>query len=272
MRREEDLVGETFEFKGFNIPVELAILTGGGPDTWDGISHAHIAAYERYSPICPGQYVLEVGCGVGRDAIPLAEVLGSNGSYLGLDIHRPSIEWCQEHISKRFPFVRFTHLDIHSPFYNPSGTLSAVKTRIPVRDNQVDRIVLQSVFTHMFEEDIVHFLTEFERVLRPRGLVFASFFVVDDETKELTLETNQGLTFGHLRGDGCWVNELNNPEGAVAYAPSALDRMLQRSGLELSQPVHRGSWSGRPYLPDGQDIAILRRRSVNKHEPPRELP
>jgi hypothetical protein len=35
----------TFAFEGFDIPVDLAILTGGGEETWAGISAAHLAAY-----------------------------------------------------------------------------------------------------------------------------------------------------------------------------------------------------------------------------------
>ena len=74
-------------------PVDLAILTGGGEDTWAGISAAHLAAYGRYCPLRAGHDVLEVGCGVGSDAIPLTDILGAGGSYLGVDVSGPSIAW-----------------------------------------------------------------------------------------------------------------------------------------------------------------------------------
>lgn len=32
----------TYRFRGFDIPIPLMQLTGGGPETFDGISQAHI--------------------------------------------------------------------------------------------------------------------------------------------------------------------------------------------------------------------------------------
>ena len=40
--------------------------------------------------------VLEVGCGIGRDAIPLTQILSPNANYTGIDIIGRSIEWCQK--------------------------------------------------------------------------------------------------------------------------------------------------------------------------------
>jgi SAM-dependent methyltransferase len=250
---------ETFEFDGFDIPEDLAILTGGGGDTWQGISSAHMAAYHRYCPLRAGHDVLEVGCGVGRDAIPIAQLIGPTGSYLGVDIIERSIAWCRDNITPRYANATFHHFDVRSEFYNPTGSLTVADTVFPVGDGRIDRIILQSVFTHMFEDDIVHFLSEFRRVLRPGGLVLASFFVVDDETLARADAENGVLTFRHPWADGCLINDPATPEGAVAFTRTVFDRILERSGMVLDQPIHLGSWSGRPGVPDGQDIAILKR-------------
>jgi SAM-dependent methyltransferase len=250
-------VSDSFPFEGFDIPVDLAILTGGGAETWGGISAAHLAAYERYCPLRAGHDVLEVGCGVGRDAIPLTRVLGDTGSYVGVDVSGPSIAWCQEHITARHPNFTFVHLDIHSEFYNPKGAMAGDEIALPVASSSVDRIILQSVFTHMFEADITHFLREFHRVLRPDGRVFASFFVLGEESMRLATETPDVLKFTHVHGDGCRVNDLGYPEAAVGYTPDVLARMVRRGGFTLAEPVRAGSWCGRTGVEDGQDIAIL---------------
>lgn len=249
---------DTFAFEGFDIPRDLAILTGGGAETWEGISAAHTAAYARYAPVRAGHDVLEVGCGVGRDAIPLAPVLGDGGSYVGVDVSGPSIEWCQKNITPRHANFRFDHLNIRSEFYNPLGTLSATEISLPVASQSVDLIILQSVFTHMFEPDIMHFLREFRRALRTDGRVFASFFVLSKESIRLALSTPDVLTFRHSRPDGCRINDPDQPEAAVGYTPRALARMVRRSGFALDQPLHVGSWCGRQGVDDGQDIAILK--------------
>jgi SAM-dependent methyltransferase len=249
-----------FEYQGFTIPVELVELTGGGTDTWDIISVGHMREYERYCPIEPGHHVLEVGCGVGRDAIQLTRLLTS-GSYTGIDIIKPSIEWCGANITPLYPNFRFHYLDIHSQIHNPTGTLDVQAVSLPVADASTDRIILQSVFTHMFEGDIVHYLREFRRVLRPGGKVFASFFILDDESLALARSTNRtgndALRFEVPYGDGCLVNDANYPEGAVGYVPEAFERILKAGGFVLDQPVHPGFWCGRRGVEDGQDIAIL---------------
>src|SRR6185312_624171 len=139
-RQRAGRVSATFAFGGFAIPHDLALLTGGGEDTWAGIAAAHLAAYARYCPLRPDHDVLEIGCGVGRDAIPLTGVLRGGGSYVGLDVSAPSIAWCQEHITPRHPDFRFAHLDIHSQFYNPGGVLMGDEVTLPVADRSIDRI------------------------------------------------------------------------------------------------------------------------------------
>jgi SAM-dependent methyltransferase len=249
---------EIFAYQGYEIPLDLANLTGGGPDTWDAISHGHMVEYATYCPIQPNHRVLEIGCGVGRDAIHIAELLDDRGEYLGVDIIKPSIEWCQTNITPRHANVTFTHVDIRSRFYNPDGALSVRDVRLPVADHSVDKVILQSVFTHMFEDDIVHYMREFRRVLGEGGRVFASFFILDDESVALAKRTGQPLTFDRPWSRDCRIQDPGNPEGAVGYTPRGLHRMLKRGGLALDQPIHRGLWCGREGVIDGQDIAILR--------------
>src|SRR4051812_827645 len=184
-----------FSYEGYEIPVELVNLTGGGTDTWHDISVGHMREYERYCPIEPDHHVLEIGCGVGRDAIQLTKLLSERGGYTGVDIIRPSIEWCQANITPRFPNFTFVCVDVQSQIHNPGGHLPVQAVRLPGDDGSVDRIILQSVFTHMFEHDIVHYLHEFRRLLRPGGRVFASFFLLDDEALAMAERTGQPLTF-----------------------------------------------------------------------------
>jgi ubiquinone/menaquinone biosynthesis C-methylase UbiE len=249
----------TFTYDGFEIPVDLALMTGGGQETWHDITVGHLLEYEKYCPIRPHDHVLEIGCGVGRDAIGLSKVLGSEGRYVGIDIIRPSIEWCQSHISPRYPNFEFHYLNIRSEIHNPGGDLHVRQVSLPVETRSIDRIILQSVFTHMFEDDIVHYLKEFRRALRSDGRVFASWFLLDDETLQMARAVPDGeLTFAFDFGDGCFVNDERYPEGAVGFTPKAFERILRRGGFELDQPVHRGFWCGREGTSDGQDIAVLR--------------
>lgn len=251
-----------FEYKGYRIPVQLVDLTGGGIDTWDVISVGHMEQYAKYAPIDPDASVLEVGCGVGRDAIQLTEHLSNKGSYVGIDIIRPSIEWCQANITPRHPNFTFRYLDIKSQIHNAGGSLRVRDVQLPVPSASADRIILQSVFTHMFYDDIIHYLKEFHRVLKPGGKVVTSFFLIDDEVRKL-IQANGGdpafaLTFAFPYGDGCFINDERYPEGAVAFTHPRFQQMIAKSGMVLDQPIHPGFWSGRQGLTDGQDIVVLK--------------
>lgn len=257
-----------FAYKGYRIPIELVDLTGGGVDTWDVISVGHMDQYAKYAPIDRDASVLEVGCGVGRDAIQLTEHLSSQGTYVGIDIIRPSIEWCQANITPRFPNFSFHYLDIKSQIHNPGGTLQVRDVKLPVPSASVDRIILQSVFTHMFYDAIIHYLKEFRRILKPGGKVVTSFFVIDEESQKL-IDASGGdpafnLTFAFPYGEGCFINDKRYPEGAVAFTVPRLQQMLAKSGMVLDQPIHPGFWPGRQGVTDGQDIAVLKAGPVVK--------
>lgn len=254
---------ELLEYKGYRIPVPLIKLTGGGTDTWDVIARGHMEQYAKYAPIAADASVVEIGCGVGRDAIQLTEHLSQQGRYVGIDIIRPSIEWCRDNIAARHANFTFHHLDIESQIHNPTGSTRVQQVRLPVDTRSADRIIVQSVFTHMFYRDIVHYLREFRRILKPDGRVVTSFFLIDDEARTAVEVGNGnpafGLTFQFRRGWGCWINDEAFPEGAVAYSFEAMHEMLRESGMALDQPVHRGHWFGRMELPDGQDMVVLKR-------------
>jgi SAM-dependent methyltransferase len=258
MRKSSSADAAIFKYKGYELPVGLVNLTGGGVDTWDIISRGHMEEYARYCPIEPHHTVLEPGCGVGRDAISLTKVLGKNGRYIGIDIIKPSIEWCQQNITPKQPNFVFHYLDIQSQIHNPGGQSATTSYVLPASTLSVDRIVLHSVFTHMFRDDIVHYLREFARVLRPGGLVMASVFVMSDEALEMAAKTNGPLKFEHKLGDGCYINDPEYPEGAVGYTMPALEAILKSGGMRLAQPIHYGFWCGRENVKDGQDILVLR--------------
>jgi hypothetical protein len=70
----------TFAFRGYNIPIDLINLTGAGPESFEAIANAHIEHLERAIGLNPDHFVLEIGCGIGRDAIPLTSILSPRGS------------------------------------------------------------------------------------------------------------------------------------------------------------------------------------------------
>lgn len=253
--------GSLFHYRGYSIPVHLVNLTGGGPETFDPISRQHMAKLREFVGLRDDLNVMEIGCGIGRDAIPLTEILSKRGSYVGIDIIKDSIDWCNANIGRRHPNFHFIHYDVKDQLHNPAGQSRTAAIALPAGDKSTDLIILQSVFTHMFREDIIHYMKEFARVLKPSGRAYATCFIVDDAVLERARQTNLtpfNLRFEHSWGEGCFVNDPKHPAGAVAYTPDSFTAMIDQSGLKLVRPFLRGAWSG--YYPnpeDSQDVAIL---------------
>ena len=102
------------------------------------------------------RHVLDVGCGmkftqalIGRD-MPI-------GSYTGLDVYEPAIEFLQSTVKDaRF---EYHHLDFFNERYNPTGVPMNRTSTFPLGDETFDTIVAYSLFTHLDPED-------FETMLR----------------------------------------------------------------------------------------------------------
>jgi SAM-dependent methyltransferase len=253
----------SFEFRGFRIPVHLIALTGAGPETLDSIGRAHIRNFDRHVGLFPGMTLVDLGCGIGRDAFQLLDFLDAQGRYVGVDVTRDSMLWCQRNITARDARFCFHHFDAFNELYNPFGRRHTEDFQLPLADASVDRITLASVFTHLLEDEVVHYMREFRRVLRPDGLVYANFFLHAPEA--LAAARTTGTTpwtarFEHRLGDGVYGNDPTYPRGAVAYSDAAMRRMMARAGLVTDRPYVKGSWSGLygDQAEDGQDAVILR--------------
>ena len=146
---------------------------------------------------------------------------------------------------------------------------------LPVDPRSVDRIFLWSVFTHMSVDVITYYLHEFERILKKDGMGFASCFIVDKEIlahAQLVNSTPWDLKFKHSYGEGCFINNLQVPMGAVAYTEEKIDALLDACNLERESHFFRGSWSGYWELPaDGQDGFCFGRKDDKKDDSVRFL-
>jgi cyclopropane fatty-acyl-phospholipid synthase-like methyltransferase len=246
----------TFNFRGYDIPIHLMKLTGGGADTFERIAIEHLKILSELVGLSSDHFVLEVGCGIGRDAIPLTEIISSRGGYMGIDIYEKSIDWCEKNISIRNPQFNFKFWDIKDAWFNPGGLKKLDDFKIDKPELSVDRIFLQSVFTHLTELDVRHYFSEFSKILKNDGKVYATFFIVDEEIIA-SQTSNSYITFNHQICPGVWVHDLSEPAIAVGYTLDALEKMAKDCGLIIDKIVY-GCWSGRGgELLGGQDSVVL---------------
>jgi SAM-dependent methyltransferase len=204
------------------------------PRRLDFVGHSDFAAtgdefmahFVELGGLQPGERVLDVGCGIGRMARPLAGYLSSDGSYDGFDVNRDGIAWCRRRY-RRHPNFRFAIADIFNARYNPQGA---------------------------FRADATHYLAECERVLAPCGRLFATFFLLNDTSRALMADGRSGLTFLDV-DERLAILDESLPEEAVAYDDEWVFETLRVNGLELIG-LHPGSWSGRDEFISFQDIVV----------------
>ena len=142
-------------------------FAGGGD--YRAIGEEFLGHFIQLAGLEPQARIVDVGCGVGRMAVPLSGFLSSSARYEGFDVVREGIDWCVSNISTRYPNFRFQHADIYNRNYNPRGKLSPAEFRFPYPDAGFDLAILTSVFTHMLPPHIEHYLDELSRILRPGG-------------------------------------------------------------------------------------------------------
>ncbi len=234
-------------------PPELIYI---GLGDFKEVGEKHLGYFVDDCGLEPHHRVLDVGCGVGRIAVPLTQHLSSSGSYVGFDIVESAIEWCRGAITTRHPNFRFDHFDVYNGGYNTTATQQAAGFRFPYASGEFDFVCAVSVFTHLLYDDARSYLAEIGRVLRPGGALYASIYLYDDDAAGLIARGRTSLPFQHRRGPTLVVKP-EEPEYATAYEPQVLRQLFERAGLEIAEPIRQGRWRrGGDAGKDYQDVAI----------------
>jgi SAM-dependent methyltransferase len=199
--------------------------------------------------------VLEVGCGIGRAAIPLTMYLKNQGKYEGFDIIPQAISWCQKNITPKYPRFHFQLADIFNRAYNPKGKYQASEYRFPFPNESFDFIFLTSVFTHLLPKDLENYFSEITRVSKRGGRSFITYFLLDEESSKRMKDKKSMLNFKHDLG-GYFTSHLKNPERAIAYDKKFIQNLYEKHRWQILDPIHPGSWCGRENVRCGQDTII----------------
>src|SRR3989475_2235014 len=160
--------------------------------------------------------ILDIGCGCGRVASALARYISSTGSYDGFDVAKEAVEWCQRHISARFPNFRFRRIPVFSQRYSPQGSRGASEIAFPYDDNGFDLVFAASVFTHIPPDGLANYIAETRRVLRPGGVNLATVCLLTDSSLP-GVAARRSATGAWPKSTGFWVRALADPARFIAY-------------------------------------------------------
>ncbi len=236
-----------------NTPPTRLHFVGGGDFKKQGA--AFLVRFKELGKLQPTDQVLDIGSGVGRMAVPLTSYLSSAGRYEGIEIVKDGVDWCNKHIASKQSNFHFSHLNLYNKRYNPEGTLLASALTFPFPDETFDFIFLTSVFTHMFEQDVAHYISEIYRMLKPNGRVYLTIFLLNSTSRSLITTSRSSIDFKPFT-DSAMVESHEAPENAIAFDEPVIMAMLAQKGFALEGPIHYGYWSGRADFYDYQDTII----------------
>ncbi len=234
-------------------PKDLRLSVGG---SFKAIGTEFLRYFIELADLQPDEAVLDVGCGVGRMAVPLTQYLSDRGSYEGFDIVESGITWCQRVISPRYPNFQFQRADLYNHYYNPTGQALANTYRFPYSEDGFNFVFLTSVFTHILPDGIENYLREIHRVLKPGGRVLVTVFLLNSdslaglESGRSTLELPEIFETYRLADKAF-------PESAVAYEERFFLGLAERVGFSINYPIYYGSWCGREDFLSVQDILLM---------------
>ncbi|MFN2405212.1 MAG: class I SAM-dependent methyltransferase [Pyrinomonadaceae bacterium] len=159
-------------------------------------------------------YLIDVGCGSGRLAKPLSEIL--TGKYLGIDVVPGLVDYARKFVPRgdwRFEV--------------------AEGLTIPEADQRADMVCFFSVLTHLLHEESFVYLREAKRVLKPGGKIVLSFL-------DFRVANHWGSFESNLRDIGVGSKPMN-----VFICPDMLREWAKRLELDI-ETIHDGDEA---YLP-----------------------
>jgi SAM-dependent methyltransferase len=198
------------------LPPRSMRFMGEDDEKFSAIGDLYVRAISEYA--IPTN-LLDIGCGYGRLAYALHRS-GFKGPYLGLDVIPHCISWLQENFT--VPRYGFRTVDVRNDRYNPTGKMDASNVRFDAKP--ADVVTLLSVFTHMWDVEIVGYL----RALRPlaRGIVYATFFIKGGEPRGPA----QAI---HKLSDHSYTADLNDPLHVIAYDEDWLRSVVTEAGFSV---------------------------------------
>ncbi len=238
------------------IPPRRMIFIGDGD--YKKIGEEFLNYFVELGSLLPNHKVLDVGCGIGRMALPLTKYLSSKGEYCGFDIVEDGINWCNNNFTSAYPNFHFMHSDIYNKTYNPNGKELSSNYNFKYENDFFDFVFLTSVFTHMETNDVKKYLEEISRVTKKNGTCLITFFLINEVSDMLINEkkSTRNLIYPIDQYSRALSKEV--PEHAIGFNEDFIKELYGKNNFSIEKILY-GSWCGREQFRSYQDIIIARK-------------
>jgi len=188
--------------------------------------------------LSPRDSILDMGCGVGRTAIALAKYLDKDGSYDGFDVVKKGIDWCKNGLGKDFENFNFKYVPLYNDLYNTSK-LNATDFKFPYNPESFNKVFSFSLFTHMQIDEIQNYFFQIEKVLKPDGLCFSTFFLYDCDSEEY-ISKKAHMAFPYKKENYRLMNQ-HVKSANIAIHKDEIKNMLRKANFQCLKIVD-GFW------------------------------
>lgn len=165
------------------LPPQELMSVIGSPDADHFLGNMQLFAHEILVR-CHGtrrSHILDIGSGCGRLSLPFSRYLGPAGRYVGIDVWEQANDWCRTHTSESDAQVAFFTQAVRNNYYFEPDNGKANDFRMEaLADNSFDVGVALSVFNHLKKNDVLAYISELSRVLKPGAAAYITGFVIDD--------------------------------------------------------------------------------------------
>jgi arsenite methyltransferase len=131
-------------------------------------SFAGVANHWVLGRIEPGEVVLDLGCGAGTDLLIAAQMTGSTGRVIGVDMTPTMLQRARASADE----MGIDNVELHE---------SLIES-LPLDDASVDVVISNGVIDLVPDKDAV--LDEIDRVLRPGGRLQVADVIIHEEVSE----------------------------------------------------------------------------------------
>ena len=207
-------------------PLEMRRLVG--PTELDVYDNPSGALVYPWFPAETYEKVFDFGCGCGRVARQLILQRPQPTIYVGIDLHAGMIEWCRQNLHPAASNFNFYHHDVFNVAFNP-GHEKPLSAPFPVGDAQFTLVNALSVFTHLTQEQAEYYLRECARVLAPKGVLHASWFLFDKADHPMMDENYNALYVSYV-----------DPSEAVIFDRTWLQNTARGLGLRIFKVIPPG--------------------------------
>ena len=207
----------------------------------------------------PGS-ILDIGCGYSRLAYGLRRA-NFEGEYRGFDILGRHINWLNEnfHTGQKDKSYQFLHANIYNQRYNPEGKpLDELNLPYPIAS--FDCLVSLSVFTHLYEEEVVKYIRYLKQFMKDGGLWVATFFVLPPDFSLENQPTDATYPLVKQVSENAFIHSTDEPLLVIAFAEKFLLNLFAREGLEVVDQ-RKGRWLTKDNSLELKDWFMLRNRA-----------